>query len=87
MVKIDHKTSKSWTRNKDISSKLAAYAFAIKDQDIAAKYIKAKWQKGNTSNTITDTKYRLCKSANELPHDVYALLPSSSTWRYCENGL
>ena len=56
--KIDHKTSKSWTRNKD-------FAFAIKDQEIATKYIKAKQQKGNTSKTITDTKFTLCKSANE----------------------
>ena len=29
--KIDQKTSKSWTRNKDMSSEFEAYAFAIKD--------------------------------------------------------
>ena len=63
--KIDHKTSKSWTRNKDMSSEFEAYAFAVKDEDISTKYIKAKRQKGNTSNTITDTKCRHCKSANE----------------------
>ena len=59
MVKIDHKTSKLWTRNKDMSSKLAAYAFAIKDQDIAAKYIKAKWQKGihQTPSRIQNTDF------------------------------
>ena len=33
--KIDHKASKSWTRNKDMSSEFKAYAFAIKDQEIA----------------------------------------------------
>ena len=58
--KIVHKTSKSWKRNKDISSEFEAYAFAIKDQEIATKYIQVKWHKGNTSNTITDTKCRLC---------------------------
>ena len=62
---IDHKTSKSLTRNKDLSSEFEAYAFAIKDQEIATKYRKAKRQKGNTSNTIIDTKWSLCKSADE----------------------
>ena len=48
-----------------MSSEFEAYAFAIKDQEIARKYIKAKQQKGNTSNTITDKKCRLCKNVNE----------------------
>ena len=48
-----------------MSSEFEAYAFAIKDQEIATKYIKAKRQKGNTSNTTMDTRCRLCKSANE----------------------
>ena len=54
--KIDHKTSKLWTRNRDMSSEFEAYAFAIKDQEIATKYIQAKQKKGNPPNTITDTK-------------------------------
>ena len=62
--KIDHETSKSWTRNKDMSSEFEAYAFAIKDQEVVY-FINAKRQKGNTSNTITDTKCILYKSANE----------------------
>ena len=45
--KIGHRSSKSWTRNKDMSSEFEAYAFAIKDQDIATKYINPKQQKGN----------------------------------------
>ena len=83
--KIDHKTSKSWTRNKDLSSEFEAYAFAIKDQEIAAKYRKAQRQTGNTSNTITDTKWRLCKSAEDIIHIIAScsmvcvLLPTSST--------
>ena len=48
-----------------MSSEFEPYAFAIKDQEIAAKYIKAKRQKGNTSNTIMNARCRLCKSANE----------------------
>ena len=35
--KTDYKTAKSWTRNKDMSSEFEAYAFAIKDQEIATK--------------------------------------------------
>ena len=50
-----------------------AYAFAIKDQEIATKYIKAKRQKGNTSNTIMNTRCRLCKSANE---DIILIIAS-----------
>ena len=80
--KIDHKTSKSWTRNKDMSSEFEAYAFAIKDQEIATKYIKAKRQKGNTSNTITDTKCRLCKSANEDIIHIIASCPMMSVRYY-----
>ena len=43
--KIDHKTSRSWTSFKVLSSEFKAYAFAIKDQEIATKYIKAKRRK------------------------------------------
>ena len=55
-----------------MSSEFEAYAFAIKDQEIAVKYIKAKRQKGNTSNTIMNTRRRLCKSANE---DIIHIIP------------
>ena len=40
--KIDHKASKLWTKNKDIPFEFEAHDFAIKDQETAAKYIKAK---------------------------------------------
>ena len=80
--KIDHKTSKSWTGNKDIPSEFEAYAFAIKDQEIATKYIKAKRQKGDTSNTITDTKCRLCKSANEDIIHIITSCPMMSVRYY-----
>ena len=43
--KIDHKTSKSWTKNKNMSPEFEAHAFAIKGQEYATKYIKAKRQK------------------------------------------
>ena len=71
--KIDQKTSKSWTR---------CYAFAIKDQKIATKYIKAKRQKGNTSNTIMNTRCRLCKSANEDIIHIIASCPMMSVRYY-----
>ena len=53
-----------------MSSEFEAYAFAIKDQEIAIEYIKANWQKGNASS---DTKCRLCKSANE---DIILIIAS-----------
>ena len=80
--KIDHKTSKSWTRNKDMSSEFEAYPFAIKDLEIATKYIKAKRQKGNTSNTITDTKCRLYKCANEDIIHIITSCPMMSVRHY-----
>ena len=80
--KIDHKTSKLGTKNKDMSSEFEAYAFAIKDQEIATKCIKAKWQKGNTSNTIMNTKCRLCKTANEYIIYIIANCPMMSVRYY-----
>ena len=73
--KIDNKISKSWTRNKDMSSEFEAYAFAIKDQEIATKYIKAKRQKRNTSNIIMNIMCKLCKSANEDIIHIIASCP------------
>ena len=65
-----------------MSSDFEEYAFVIKDQEIATKYIKAKRQKGNTSNTITDTKCRLCKSANEDIIHIIASCPMMSVRYY-----
>ena len=48
-----------------MSSEFEGYVFAIKDQEIATKYIMAKRWKGNTSNTIMNARSGLCKSANE----------------------
>ena len=61
-----------------MSSEFEAYPFAIKDLEIATKYIKEKRQKGNTSNTITDTKCRLCKSSNEDIIRIKARCPMMS---------
>ena len=64
-----------------MSSEFEAYAFAIKNQEIATKYIQAKRQKGNTSNTIMDTISKLCKSATE---DIIHKIASSLMFvRYC----
>ena len=76
--KIDHKTSKPWTGNKEMSSEFEAYAFAIKDQEITTKYIKGKWQKENTSNTIMNTRSRLCKSSNKDINHIIASCPMMS---------
>ena len=61
-----------------MSSEFKAYAFAIKDQEIASKYIKTKRQKGNTSNTITNARCRLCKSANKDIIYIIASCPMMS---------
>ena len=63
-----------------------AYNFAIKDQEIAMKYKKAKWQKENTSNTIMNTTCRLCKSANECIIHIIASCPTMSM-RYPEKSI
>ena len=65
-----------------MSFELKAYAFAIKDQEITTKYIKAKRQKLNTSNTMTDTKCRLCKNANEDIIHIIAICPMMSVRYY-----
>ena len=64
-----------------MSSEFEAYALAIKNQEIATKYIKAKRQKGNTSNTIKDTISRLCKSATE--DNIHKIASSLMFVRYC----
>ena len=65
-----------------MSSEFEANGFTIKDQEIATKYIKAKRQKGNTSNTITDTKCRLYKSANEDIIHIITSCPMMSVRHY-----
>ena len=62
---INHKTSKSSTRNRDTTSEFEAYVFAIKDQEISTKHMKAKRQIRNASNTILNARCRICKAANK----------------------
>ena len=73
----DDKTSKSRTRNKDMASKFKTYAFAIKDQEISTKYMRAEQQIGNASNATTNARYRLCKATNEDVIYVIATSPMS----------
>ena len=65
-----------------MSSEFEAHTFAIKDQEIATKYIKAKRQKGNTSSTITDTRCRFCKSADEDIIHIIGSCPMMSVRYY-----
>ena len=65
-----------------MSSEFKAYAFVIKDQEIATKYIEAKRQKGNTSNTITNTICKLCKSTDEDIIHIIATYPLMSVRYY-----
>ena len=80
--KTDHKVSKSWTRNEGMSSKFKAYASAMKAREVAMKNMMAKQQKENTSNTIMDTRYRLCKSVNEDIIHIIASCPMMSVCYY-----
>ena len=65
-----------------MSSTFEAFIFAIKDQEIATKYVKAKWRKVNPSNIITDTRSRLCKRANEDIVHIIASCPLMSVCYY-----
>ena len=42
-LNIDHKTSKSWTRNRDMTPVFEGFAlFTIKGREISTKYMRAK---------------------------------------------
>ena len=66
-------------RNKFMTSEFEAYAYAIKEQEISTKFIKAKRSNG-TSNL--DPKCRLCKNANEDIIHIISSCPLMSARYY-----
>jgi len=78
---IDHKVSKSWTRNRFMKSDFEAYAFAIKEQEISTNFIKAKRAKDNMNITL-DSKCRLCKTATEDIIHIISSCPLMSARYY-----
>ena len=77
--KIDHKNSKSWTRNRYMTSHFEAYAFAIKDQELPTKYLKSI---RNKESNVVDSKCRLCKNANEDIIHIISHCPKMSVRYY-----
>ena len=77
--KIDHKNSKSWTRNRYMTSHFEAYAFAIKVQELPTKYLKSI---RNKESNVVDSKCRLCKNANEDIIHIISHCPKMSVRYY-----
>ena len=76
---LDLKITKSWTRNKFMTSEFEAYAYAIKEQEISTKFIKAKRSNGTSH---LDPKCRLCKNANEDIIHIISSCPLMSARYY-----
>ena len=76
---IDQGTSKSWTRNKFMTSEFESYAFAIKDQELPTKYLKCK---RNKDPTVSNTNCRLCKNAVEDITHITSSCPLMSVRYY-----
>ena len=48
-LNINHKTLRSRTRNKDMTSEFETFTFAIKNQNIATKYESKTTERKNTN--------------------------------------
>ena len=60
--KIDHKTSKSWTKNRKLTSQFVSYIAAIQEQEILTKYLINKRARDAGKEPPCDNKCRLCKT-------------------------
>ena len=60
--KIDHKTSKSWTKNRKLTSHFEGYIAAIQEQEIPTKYLINKRARDAGKKPPCDNKCRLCKT-------------------------
>ena len=60
--KIDHKTSKSWTKNRKLTSHFEGYIAAIQEQEIPTKYLIKKRARDAGKKPPCDNKCRLCKT-------------------------
>ena len=60
--KIDHKASKSWTKNRKLTSHFEGYVAAIQEQEIPTKYLINKRSRDAGKEPPCDNKCRLCKT-------------------------
>ena len=60
--KIDHTKSKSWTKNRKLTSHFEGYIAAIQDQEIPTKYLLNKRARDAGKEPPCDNKCRLCKT-------------------------
>ena len=60
--KIDHKTSKSWTKNGKLTSHFEGYIAAIQEQEIPTKYLIKKRARDAGKKPPCDNKCCLCKT-------------------------
>ena len=60
--KIDHTKSKSWTKNRKLTSHFEGYIAAIQDQEIPTKYLLNKRARDAGKEPPCDNICRLCKT-------------------------
>ena len=60
--KLDHNNSKSWTKNRKLTSYFEGYIAAIKDQEIPTKYLLNKRARNAGKEPACDNKCRLFKT-------------------------
>ena len=76
--KIDHKTSKSWTKNRKLTSHFEGYIAAIQEQEIPTKYLINKRARDAEKEPRSDNKCRLCKTNVEDVIHIISCCPFMS---------
>ena len=76
--KIDHKTSKSWTKNRKLTSHFEGYIAAIQEQEIPTKYLINKRARDAGKKPSCDNKCRLCKTNVEDVIHIISCCPFMS---------
>ena len=80
--KIDHKTSKSWTKNRKLTSHFEGYIAAIQEQEIPTKYLINKRARDAGKKPPCDNKCRLCKTNFEDVIHIISCCPFMSARYY-----
>ena len=69
--KIDHKTSKSWTKNQKLTPHFEVYIAAIQEQEILTKYLINKRARDPGKMPPCDNKCCLCKAnVEDVMHQI-----------------
>ena len=80
--KIDHKTSKSWTKNRKLTSHFEGYIAAIQEQEIPTKYLINKRARDTGKKPPYDNKCRLSKTNVEDVIHIISCCPFMSALYY-----